>query len=94
MHSRTMSDGLVRAVWLVLSTLRLLQQRPDALGIVAATDQIRAAVEELPAGLTSKTLALVVEAIEDCHRTGEVSSPSLEQRLTAAFILLRLAVVQ
>jgi len=89
-----MSDGLVRVVWLVLDALRLLRLGADAPGVVAATDQARAAVLELPADLTSRTLTLVVEAIEECHRTGVVSSPSLEQRLTAALILLRLAVAQ
>jgi hypothetical protein len=84
-----MPEGLVRAVWLVLSALRVLRTSVHAHAAVAVTDQARAAVAELPADLTSESLTLVVKAIEDCHRGGEVSSSILENRLTVALTMLR-----
>ena len=88
-----MSDGLMRAVWLVLAALSLLRQQAKSPRIVAATDQARAAVAELPTDLMSHALTLVVDAIEQCHYEGVMSSPGLENRWTATLIMLRLATV-
>jgi hypothetical protein len=89
-----MPDGLIRMVWLVLEALRLLQLRAHAAGIVAAADQARAAVAELPADLTSTAFTLVLDAIEDYRRGEDESLFVLENRLTAALVMLRLTVTQ